>query len=66
MNPFEIMTMLRNLKTNPAQFLLQQRLNVPQDISNDPNKIIQYLLSTNQVSQEQVNTAYQQMAMFRQ
>ena len=65
MNPFEIMTMLRNLKTNPTQFLLQQRLNVPQDISNDPNKIIQYLLSTNQVSQEQVNAAYQQMAMFR-
>ena len=65
MNPQDILNVLQSLKSNPMQFLLQKRLNIPQEISNDPNKILQYLLSTGQVSQEQYNAAYQQAMMFK-
>ena len=65
-NPMaQIMQMLPQFKANPMQFLLQRRMNIPANIANDPNAIIQHLLSTNQISQEQVNRAYQQMGQFR-
>lgn len=59
------MQMLPQVKANPMQFILQRKFNVPQSMMNDPNQIIQHLLSTNQISQEQVNRAYQQMGQFR-
>ena len=65
MNISDIASTLQNLKSNPMAFLMQRKFNIPQDISNDPNKILQYLLSTGQVSQEQYNAAYQQAMMFR-
>lgn len=65
MNISDIASTLQNLKSNPMAFLMQRKYNIPQDISNDPNKILQYLLSTGQVSQEQYNAAYQQAMMFR-
>ena len=55
------MQMLQALKNNPVQFLLQRRMNIPANIANDPNAIIQHLLSTNQISQSAVNNAYQIM-----
>ena len=64
-NPMNIMQMLPQLKSNPVQFLLQRRLNVPQNMANDPNAILQHLLKTGQVTQEQVNNAYQMMGQFR-
>ena len=58
--------MLSQLKQNPIQFLMQKRFNIPQGIAvNDPNAIINHLLQTRQISQEQVNAAYQQMNRFR-
>lgn len=59
------MQFLQQLKQNPVQFLLQRRMNIPANIANDPQAIIQHLLSTNQISQEQVNRAYQQMGQFK-
>lgn len=56
--------MLNQLKSNPAQFLLSRKFNIPQNIS-DPNAIIQHLLSTGQVSQNQINNAYQMAQRFR-
>ena len=38
---------------NPKQ-MLSQRYDIPQDLNN-PNEIIQHLINTNQVSQQQVN-----------
>lgn len=56
----QMMLMLQQLKANPIQFLLQRRLNLPQNISlNDPNAILNYLVSSGQISQEQINNAYQ-------
>ena len=54
-----VVQMLQQFKSNPAQMLLQRRLNVPQGMMNDPNAIINHLLKSGQVSQEQLNSAYQ-------
>ena len=50
-NPF---TMLDQLKQNPYMVLAQRGLNIPQNLNN-PNDILQYLLNTNQITQQQVN-----------
>lgn len=57
--------MLQQFKSNPMQFLLQNRLNVPSNIVNDPNAIMNHLLSTGQITQQQVNQAYQMAQRFR-
>lgn len=54
------MQMLSQLQQNPLGFLAQRKLNVPQNIVNDPNKIIQHLMNTGQVSQDAYNNAIKQ------
>lgn len=54
-----IMSMLQQLKSNPAA-LLARRFNLPDGIQNDPHAIVQHLVSSGQVSQAQINRAYQQ------
>ena len=57
MNPMELMQMYSQLKSNPMQ-LLASRFNLPQDLNmNDPNAIIQHLLNSGQISQQQVDAA---------
>ena len=46
------------LRSNPMQ-LLRNKFNLPNNVGNNPQDIIQYLLNTNQVSQDQVNRAMQ-------
>ena len=53
-NPMQMMQMLNQLKSNPAA-MLSQRFNVPQNMMNDPNAIIQHLMNTGQVTQAQFN-----------
>ena len=60
-----ILSMLQAFKSNPMQMLLQRRLNVPQEIMNDPNAILQHLVQTGQVNQQTVNAAYQMAQRFR-
>lgn len=59
------MQMLQQLKANPMQFLIQRKFNVPANIASDPAAIVNHLLSTGQVSQQQVNNAYQAAQRFR-
>lgn len=61
----QILQGLQQLKSNPMQYLMQRRMNVPAGIANDPSAILNYLLQTGQVSQAQVNHAYQQMEQFK-
>lgn len=61
----QMLQMLQQLKANPLQFVLQRRLNIPQEIANDPNAIIQHLLSTGQITQQSVNNAYQMAQRFK-
>lgn len=60
-----MMQMLSQIKANPMQFLVSRRMNVPQNIMGDPNAILNHLLKTGQVTQQQVNNAYQMMGQFK-
>lgn len=54
-----ILNIFQNFMRNPIQTLLSANLNIPQNISNNPQAIVQHLLSSGQVSQSQVNQAMQ-------
>lgn len=56
---------LNALKTNPAAFLAQRGINLPQGVGNDPNAILQHLLSTGRVNQPQVQQAVQAAQQYR-
>lgn len=60
-----LMASLKALQQNPMQFLAQRRLNIPQNIQNDPNAIIQHLMNTGQISQERYNMASQMVNRIR-
>ena len=61
-----LMQMVQQFKANPVQMLLQRRMNLPQGIpTNDPNAMLNYLLQSGQVSQQQINNAYQMMQRMR-
>lgn len=51
------LTMLNQFKQNPVG-MLSQKFNIPQNM-NDPNEILQHLLNSGQVSQDQVNKVMQ-------
>ena len=53
MNP---MMMLSQLKSNPMALLQRAGFNVPANLSN-PQAIIQHLMNSGQISQQQVNNA---------
>lgn len=40
---------------NPMQFMLQRKLNIPQQFANNPQAAIQHLMNNGQMSQEQYN-----------
>lgn len=50
-----LMQALMQLKNNPKAIL--GKYGIPQDIANDPNAIMQHLMNTGRVSQEQYNRA---------
>lgn len=52
---FNLINTIQQFRQNPQQ-MLAQRFNLPQNV-NDPQAIIQHLLNTGQISQEQVNQA---------
>jgi len=56
---------LQSLKQNPIQFIAQRKFNVPQNIANDPNAIIQHLMNTGQVSQQSYNAVMQKMGKLK-
>lgn len=57
-NPLQLMQMLTQLKSNPMAILGQ--FGVPQNLSNDPQSVIQHLMNNGQISQDQYNAAVQQ------
>ena len=61
----QMLGMLQQLKSNPMQFLMQRRFNLPMNIGNDPSAILNHLVQTGQVSQQQINSAYQMAQRFR-
>ena len=49
------MQMINQIRQNPAQFL--GGLNLPQNIMNDPNAIIQHLMNSGKISQADYDKA---------
>lgn len=62
-NMMNVLSMLPQLKANPLGMLRQYGFNVPNNINN-PNDIIQHLMNSGQVSQEQYNQARQMAQTF--
>lgn len=58
-----MMAMLQQLKSNPMD-MLARRYNLPTNLK-DPNEILNYLVQSGQVSQAQINRAYQMARNFR-
>ncbi len=59
------LAMLQQFKANPLQFLMQRRMNIPQSVPmTDPQAILNHLMQTGQISQQQVNNAYQMAQRF--
>lgn len=58
-NMFDLMNQMNALRANPVQFLLQRRLNLPPNFTGGPREIVQYLLTSGQMSQDQFNTLQQ-------
>lgn len=61
MNP---MQMIQQLKANPIQFLQRAGFNVPSNL-NDPNAIIQHLMNSGQISQQNYERARQMVAQLK-
>lgn len=50
----------QSFMSNPVQFMVQRKLNIPQQYMNDPQGAIQYLMNTGKLSQDQYNWAVRQ------
>lgn len=61
MNPVQ---MIQQLKANPIQFLQRAGYNVPSNL-NSPNDIIQHLMNSGQISQQNYERARQMAAQFK-
>ena len=59
-SPFEKMNMIFQAMKNPAQFVRNSIPDLPENISHDPQKILNYLQQTRGISNEQINTLLNQ------
>ena len=50
-----MMLQMNALRTNPIQFLAQRNINLPTNFQGGPQQIVQHLLNTGQMTQEQFN-----------
>ena len=60
-----IMRMFNSFRQNPMQFLIQRKINIPQQYMNDPKGAVQYLLNNGQMTQTQFNELSKQVAQFQ-
>lgn len=58
LNPMQLMQMLPQLRGNPAQFLAQRGIQIPQGMNN-PQQIVQQMLNSGRYTQAQVDQARQ-------
>lgn len=53
---------LQNLRTNPMGYLMSKKLNIPPEIQNNPQAIVQHWMNTGQMSPQQLQ--YLQSVVF--
>lgn len=51
-----MMGQFNSFMQNPMDYLLQRKINIPQQYKNDPHGAVEYLLNNGQMSQEQLNS----------
>lgn len=56
-NPLQNVNAIFQAMRNPVQFVRQAIPDLPQDIANDPNRILQYLQQTRGITNEQIQQA---------
>jgi len=65
-NGNNLLAQLNQLRSNPVQFLMQRRYNIPSNLNNNPQGIVQHLLNTGQMSQDTYNRLQNQASqLFR-
>lgn len=57
----DIINQFQGFMKNPVQFMAQRKLNIPQEVFNNPQAAVQQLMNNGQMSQQQFNQL-QQMA----
>lgn len=62
-NMLNMAQMIQQLKTDPVK-MLSKRFNLPENAPTNPQDLLQYLLDSGQVSQQQINNAMQMRKMF--
>ena len=63
-NPMEKMNYILQAMKNPAGFVKQAFPDIPNEIQNDPNQILQYLQRTRNISNEQISNTINQMPKY--
>ena len=53
----DMMNQFGNFMQNPIQALLQRRINVPQNMMGNPAAIMQHMMNTGMLNQQQYNMA---------
>jgi len=57
MNPMQKMNYILQAMRNPAQFVRNAIPDLPAEIANDPNRILQYLQQTRGITDQQIQQA---------
>ena len=60
MNPVQKMQYMLQAMTNPAAFVKQHFPDIPAEIQNNPNQILQYLQQTRHISNDQIQNLVNQ------
>ncbi len=53
------MNQFNQFKQNPMQFLVNHKVNIPQQFANDPHGAVQHMLNNGQMTQQQLNSLTQ-------
>ena len=60
MNMNGLLGQFQGFMSNPAAYLIQHRLNIPQEYMSNPQDAIQYLMNTGKINQQMYDDAVKQ------
>lgn len=64
-NPQNIMQMLQQFKQNPMQFIMKTKYNIPANAMSNPEAMVNHLVQSGQISQEQLENAKHQIDIWQ-
>lgn len=53
--PNSIMGQFQNFMQNPIGYLIQRKINIPEEYMKDPHQAVNYLISSGQMDQQTLN-----------